>query len=253
MDRSKLLYVFPKGIKGTSIADDVSIGKNVYIGNNITIYPKVGLADECIVMDGVVLGRIPISNGNTTRPICSQYLELVIGSGTIIGCNAVLYTGSQIGNRVLIGDLASLREGCIVGDDVIIGRGVMVLYDCKIGDRSRIQDQSHLVGSMIIEEDVFVGMGVITVNDNNVYSTRFQREQVDFQGPIIRRYAVIGASATLIAGVEVGEGALVAAGAVVTKDVPPWTVVGGVPARHMKDIPQEWRRQIESLGSYHEG
>jgi acetyltransferase-like isoleucine patch superfamily enzyme len=56
---------------------------------------------------------------------------------------------------------------------------------------------------------------------------------------MIRRFAVIGPNATLLPGVEIGEGAFVAAGAVVTKDVPPWTMVAGVPARHFRDIPAE--------------
>ena len=144
------------------------------------------------------------------------FLELTIGAGSIIGCNAVIYTGSRIGNQVLIGDLASLREGCEIGDQVIIGRGVQALYECKIGNRSRIQDQVHLVGNLVVEEDVFIGMGVMTSNDNNVYLARFGLAGLDLHGPIIRRFAVIGTGAVLLPGVEIGTGAMVAAGAVVT-------------------------------------
>jgi acetyltransferase-like isoleucine patch superfamily enzyme len=245
--RPFLASVFDGGSQGISIAQDSTIGVDVHLGNHVTIYPKVELGNGCVVMDGAVLGRMPITNSNTTRPIHSQYQPLLIGDGAIIGCNAVLYTGTSIGRRVLIADLASIREGCAIGDGVVIGRGVMVLYECQIGDRSRIQDQVHLVGNMVIEEDVFIGMGVTTTNDNDVYLTRFGLARPNLRGPIIRRYAVVGAGATILPGVEIGEGAMVAAGAVVTRNIAPWTIAAGVPARHLKEIPQQWREQILQL------
>jgi acetyltransferase-like isoleucine patch superfamily enzyme len=121
-----------------------------------------------------------------------------------------------------------------------------MLYECKIGNRSRIQDQVHLVGNLVVEEDVFIGMGVMTSNDNNVYLARFGLTSLDLHGPIIRRFAVIGTGVVLLPGVEIGTGAMVAAGAVVTKNVSPWTVVAGIPAHYLKDIPSDWRQQIES-------
>ncbi len=205
------------------------------------------VGEAAIILDGAVLGRLPISNATTTRQIPHDFSELTIGAGSIIGCNTVLYTGSRIGKQVLIGDQASLREGCEIGDQVIIGRGVQALYECKIGSRSRIQDQVHLVGNLVIEEDVFIGMGVMTSNDNNVYLARFGLADLDLHGPIIRRFAVIGTGAVLLPGVEIGTGAMVAAGAVVTRNVAPWTIVAGVPATYLKDIPTDWRKQIESI------
>jgi acetyltransferase-like isoleucine patch superfamily enzyme len=198
-------------------------------------------------MDGAVLGRIPIANGTVTRPVQSGYSNLVIGEQSVIGANVVLYTGSTLGRDVLIGDLTSIREGCLVDDGAVIGRGVMVLYECQVGKFSRIQDQAHLVGNMVIEDHVFIGMGVTATNDNDVYRARFGLVQARLQGPTVRRFAVIGSGATILPGVEIGEGAIVAAGAVVSKDVPAWTAVAGVPARHLKDVPSRWRRQIERL------
>jgi acetyltransferase-like isoleucine patch superfamily enzyme len=106
---------------------------------------------------------------------------------------------------------------------------------------------------MIVEEHVFLGMGVVTTNDNDVYLTRFGLAAREQRGaPILRRFAAVGAGATILPGVEIGEGALVGAGAVVTRDVPPWTIVMGMPARVSKPVPEEWRllildrvRQIE--------
>lgn len=245
---------FVRDASGAAIAEGVVLGRETFVGNGATLYPGVTLGDDCVVLDGAVLGRIPISNGTTTRPIDSAFGTLTIGAGSIIGANAVLYTNSQFGRDVLIGDLASVREGCTVGDRAVLGRGVMVLYNCRIGSFARVQDQAHLVGDMRIEEHVFVGMQVVTTNDNDVYLTRFgigsgpstgaglSGSRRD--GPTLRRFSAIGAGATILPNVEIGEGALVAAGAVVTRDVPAWTIVAGVPAKLMRPVPDEWRALV---------
>jgi acetyltransferase-like isoleucine patch superfamily enzyme len=235
---------FRTGEHGSAIADGASVGQNSYLGRGVILYPGVQVGASCTILDGAVIGRIPISNGTTTRPVHSAFGAVVIGNGSVIGCNAVIYTDNTFGARVLIGDLASVREGCRIGDGVILGRGVMALYNCSVGAYSRIQDQVHLVGDMVVEEHVFIGMGVVTTNDNSVYIGRFGIGGGKQRGPTIRRYAVVGAGATILPNLEIGEGALVGAGAVVTRDVPPWSVVTGVPARVVRPIPDDWRAHV---------
>ena len=236
---------FDRLATGAAVAEDVTVGRDSFLGNGVTLYPGVRLGAECVVLDGASIGRLPISNGTTTRPIQSAFQEVTIGARSIVGSNAVIYTGTSFGERVLIGDLASLREGCRVSDRAIVGRGTMALYNCSIGPFARIQDQVHLVGDMIVEEHVFLGMGVVTTNDNDVYLTRFGLAAREQRGaPVLRRFAAVGAGATILPGVEIGEGALVGAGAVVTRDVAPWTIVMGVPARVREPVPEEWRRLI---------
>jgi acetyltransferase-like isoleucine patch superfamily enzyme len=227
-----------------SLSPDTVLGDNVTIGNNVTIYPKVTIGDDCRILDGAVIGRLPISTGSTTRPLTMEYLPVQIGPGCVIGCNSVLYTDVTLGHKVLIGDLCTVREGTILDDLVVLGRAY-VHRDVRFGKRTRVLDFCVVLG--IIEEDVFIGPGVGCVDDNNIYLTRFDLQSPPIQPPTIRRFAVIGPNATLIAGVEVGEGAFVSAGAVVTKDVPPWTMVAGIPARHFRDIPDEWKEQVLSL------
>src|SRR5690242_6499564 len=89
------------------LSDHVVIGQGVSIGNNVSVYPGVHIGDDCTIFDGAVLGRPPVSTGNTTRPLQKHLGPLTLGPGTIIGANAVLYAGSRIGARVMIGDLAT--------------------------------------------------------------------------------------------------------------------------------------------------
>jgi acetyltransferase-like isoleucine patch superfamily enzyme len=237
---------FEQLASGTVVAKGSELGEGTFLGRGATVYPGVTLGAGCVVLDGAVLGRIPIPNPTTTRPVDATFGRLSIGEGSIVGAHAVLYTGSSFGRQVLIGDLTSVREGCDVGDGAILGRAVMALYDCSIGPYSRIQDQVHLVGDMVVEEHVFIGMGTVTTNDNDVYLARFGARSTEQpqHGPTIRRLAVVGAGSTILPNLEIGEGAFVGAGAVVTRDVPAWTVYAGVPAREVRPVPDEWRDRV---------
>lgn len=225
-----------------SFSSDTRIGERTVIGNNVTFYPGVTVGHDCRILDGAVLGRVPRTPGNTNRPLPTEPQPLVIGDGSIIGANAVLYSGSQIGRRVLIGDLASIREGCRFADDVIFGRGSMAVYDTIIGERSRINDGALLIGE--VEADVFMGLGVRCSNDNGVYLRRYGLATYAVKGPLVRRFALIGTGANLGAGVEVGMGAIVAPQAMVTRDVLPWTRVAGTPARPFGNVSDGDRRAI---------
>jgi acetyltransferase-like isoleucine patch superfamily enzyme len=226
------------------LSDETTLGENVTIGNNVTFHGRVEIGDDTTIFDGAVLGRPPMSAGNTTRPLATSTKPLRIGRSSIVGANAVLYTGSTFGDRVLVGDLASLREGCTVADDAVIGRGVLIMYEASIGARTRIIDGAIITGLATIEEDVFIGPGVNSINDNEIYLKRFGLAAGNWRGATIRRFAVIGAGANLAAGVEIGRGALVAPSAMVTKDVEAWTLVAGVPARFLRRIQDDARQQI---------
>jgi len=223
---------------------DITIQKGVIIGNNVTFYSNVIIGENTRIFDGAVIGRPPIRVGSTTRPLNVGASSVIIGAGCVIGANVVLYTNITMDDEVLVGDLASIREGCHLGENVVVGRGVMMMYDTTVHDRSRIIDGAIITGNMLIESDVFIGPGVNTVNDNDVYLKRFDLIPFEVKGPIVRRFAVIGTGANIAASVEIGMGALVAPSAMVTHDVPAWTVVAGVPARELRKIDDETRLQV---------
>jgi len=128
--------------------------------------------------------------------------------------------------------LASIRENNVVGNNVIIGRLVMIEYFTKIGDNVKIQTGSHITGDSVVEDWVFFGDEVSTANDN----TMGRGTSADHKGFTAKRGARIGSNATLLPGVVIGENAIVAAGSVVTRDVPDKKIVMGVPARIVRDV-----------------
>lgn len=226
------------------LAEGVQLGARVTLGNNVTLHPGVVVEDDAVIMDGAVVGRAPRTAGNTNRPLPPPG-PTRIGSGSLVGCNAVLYNNITIGKHVLLGDLCSMREGCVVEEKAVIGRGVQVMYDTKVGARTRVIDGAILTGNMTIESDVFIGPGVCSVNDDDVYLKRFGLAAFSTKGPTVRRFALIGTGANLAASVEIGMGAIVAPSAMVTRDVPAWTVVAGVPAKVMREVAPGDRAAIE--------
>ncbi|MCY4467034.1 MAG: DapH/DapD/GlmU-related protein [Chloroflexi bacterium] len=226
------------------IMGSLTLGANVQVGANVTFYPDVHIGAGTIILAGAVIGRPPIAAGQLTRPLTVNNKTVHIGENCVIGSNAVLYCDLVCGESVLIGDLATVREGCRLGDQVVLGRRSTLLYNVTVGSRTRVHDGVHLTGNMVVEADVFFGPLSVASNDNEVYLRRYKLLPMELSPPVVRRFALIGTNATLAAGIEVGMGAIVAPSAMATRDVPAWTVVAGIPARTMRDVPDEDRLQI---------
>ncbi len=150
---------------------------------------------------------------------------------------AIVFAGSRIGARTILGDQSCVRERVTIGDDVVVGRGTLIENDTTIGAMSRIQAEAYITAYSTLEEHVFIAPCVVTTNDN--FMGRTERRHELMRGPTIRRGARIGGGATLCPGVEIGEDAFVGAGAVVTKDVPPRVVVVGNPATVLRDVAED--------------
>jgi acetyltransferase-like isoleucine patch superfamily enzyme len=206
------------------------------VGQNVVIYPGTVIGAGAKILDNAVVGKQPSLSPRSTAKR-EPLPPTVIGPGTIVSTGAIVFAGTQIGARVIIGDQACVRERVVVGDDVVIGRGSLVENDTTIGAMTKIQADAYITAYSTLEEHVFIAPCVVTTNDN--YMGRTEQRHALIKGPTIRRGARIGGGAILCPGIEIGEEAFVGAGAVVTKDVPPRVVVVGSPARVLRDVPAD--------------
>jgi acetyltransferase-like isoleucine patch superfamily enzyme len=219
------------------VMEDVHLGAGVSLGHNVVIHPGTLVGDRVRVGDNAVLGKPPSPARTSTARTGATLPALSIGTGTTIGAGAVIYAGTSVGQECLIADQAFVRERCMIGDFVIVGRGVTVENETTIGSYTKIQSQAYITAWMTIEEHVFIAPCVVTTNDN--YMGRTERRFTERKGAHIRRGARVGANAILLPGVTIGREAFVAAGALVTRDVPDTMLVRGSPARVIRDVPEE--------------
>ena len=220
------------------IEDNVLIGSNVEIGHNVIIRENVQIGDNCKILDGAILGKMPaVASMSATTGAPRELSPLVIGKAVTVGAGCVIYRGAEIADRVFFGDLATVREDVKIGEGTIIGRGATVENKVTIGKKTKIETNAYITAFSTIGDYCFVAPCVAFSNDN--YVGRTEERKKHFGGPILRRGARIGVGSVLLPGVEIGEDALVAAGSVVTKNVPPRMIVLGAPAKVWREVPKE--------------
>jgi acetyltransferase-like isoleucine patch superfamily enzyme len=200
------------------------------------VYPGTVLGEGVKVLENAVVGKQPTLSPRSTAKR-EPLPPTVIGAGTIVSTGAIVFAGSSIGERVILGDQSCVRERVAIGDDVVVGRGSLVENDTTIGAMTKIQADAYITAYSTLEEHVFIAPCVVTTNDN--WMGRTEKRFGNIKGPTIRRGARIGGGAILCPAIEIGEDAFVGAGAVVTKDVPPRVVVVGSPARVLRNVPED--------------
>ena len=221
------------------IHENVIIEDDVVLHDYVVIYPGTVLKAGCEVYDHSVIGKIPKTPGSTARPLKESYTQTIIGENTIVSPSCVIYAGTVIGKHTLLGDYCSIREDCKIGDYCIISRNVSVNYETEVGDYTKIMDNTHITGNMKIGNHVFISVLVATTNDNAMGRDGYNHDEIT--GATIHDYVTIGAAANILPNVDIGENAIVGAGAVVTKNVPASKVVMGVPAKVVRDV-WLWKR-----------
>jgi UDP-2-acetamido-3-amino-2,3-dideoxy-glucuronate N-acetyltransferase len=220
---------------GLILGDGVELGEGVSFGAHVVVHDNVVIGEGCTIQDGAVLGKQPVlapSSSASRQPPG----PLVLENAVTIGTGAVVFAGARIGANAIVGDQAHVRERATIGAGTVIGRGSAVGSDARLGARVRVQTNVWLTSYTVVEDDVFVGPGVVTTNDDAM--ARGGSDYV-LKGPVLRTACRVGGGVVLAPGVEVGAEAFVAAGAVVTRDVPPRVLVMGVPARVVREVPEE--------------
>lgn len=150
-----------------------------------------------------------------------------IGPNSLIRSGAIIYGDVTLGEACRTGHRVTIREETRIGDEVVVGTNVVIDGHVTIGSRVSLQTGVYLPPGTTIGDDVFVGPYAVFTNDP--YPMRVESE---LDGPVLEDHVTVGANASLLPGLTVGRGSFVAAGAVVTADVPPETLAVGNPAAH---------------------
>lgn len=190
------------------------------------IFDNVRIGPDAVIEDYCILGIAP----------AGKQLD---DPATIIGCNAlirshtVIYAGNRIGDHFQTGNKTNIRECNTIGDHVSIGALAGIEHHVRIGSHVRIHTNAFIPEYSVLEDHCWIGPHVVLTNARY---PMLPGNPKDFVGPTIKKHAKIGANSTILPGVVIGENALVGAGSVVTRDVPPGVVVAGNPARIVKNI-----------------
>jgi acetyltransferase-like isoleucine patch superfamily enzyme len=166
-------------------------------------------------------------------PRLKKSVALKIGRNPVIRSGTVIYAGTRIGNNLQTGHNAVIREQNEIADNFCLWNNSVVDYGCKIGKNVKIHSNCYIAQYTSIEDDVFIAPGVTMANDIH---PRCGFSKVCMRGPTIKKGAKIGVNVTILPYVTVGAGSLVGSGSVVTKDIPPYSVVWGNPARVRKKV-----------------
>lgn len=226
----------PAESPGLVLSPDARVGADVTFGAHVVVYGGVEIGDGCTIGDHAVLGKPPKLSSRSSTASDAPLPPLRLAPGVTVSTGAIVFAGSSVGEGSIVGDQAYVRERTSIGADTVVGRGAGVDNDCVVGDRVRLQSQVYLTAYSQVEDDVFVGPCAMTTNDDTMSR---HPPGTPLHGAVLRRACRIGGGAVLVPGVEVGVEAFVAAGAVVTRDVPARKVVWGVPARVVRDVPDD--------------
>jgi UDP-2-acetamido-3-amino-2,3-dideoxy-glucuronate N-acetyltransferase len=217
------------------------IGEGVVFGAHVVVHDGTVIGNGCVIEDHVVLGKRPrLARGSSAK---GEVGDLELGERVTVCSGAVVFAGASVAAEAILGDQSFVRERSRIGAGSVIGRGSVVDNDVTIGARVRVQTSVYLTAFTVVEDDVFVGPGATTTNDDTMNR---HGPETPLRGATLRRACRVGGATVLTPGVEIGEEAFVAAGAVVTKDVPARAVVIGIPARVMRQVPgqdllERWR------------
>jgi len=191
------------------------------------VYPNVTLGKPGKIEDFVIIGQRPVND------TAAQKGKTIIGDNFLIRSHTVIYSNNKIGKNFITGHHALIRESNNIGNNVSIGSGAVVEHHVSIGNDVRIHSRAFIPEYSVLQDGCWIGPDVVLTNS---YHPQCAYSKKCLKGPVIKRNAKIGANATILPRVVIGENSLVGAGAVVVSDVKPNSVVVGNPARVIKQI-----------------
>lgn len=203
------------------------------------------IGEQCRIQEGVIIGLCYKEGCKPT----------VLGEHSVIRTGTIIYADCRIADHFQTGHHVLIREFTEIGQHVVVGSHTVIDGQVKIGSFVKIESHCYIPTHVVINNRVFLGPNVVLTNDR--YPLKM-REKYHPEGPILEDRVTIGANVTIVPGVTVGYGSFVAAGAVVTKDVPPMHLARGNPARfeplpeHLREpnIALSWRKFADLLARY---
>lgn len=208
------------------IEDNVEIGANTYIDSNTTIRCGVKIGENSFIGSNCIVGEywmdFCVDRNTHDHP-------LTIGKNALIRSGSIIYAGSKIGADFQTGHQVTIREKSDIGDHVSVGTLSDIQGNCKIGNYVRLHSNVHIGQLSRIDDFVWLFPYVVLTNDPTPPSK-------DFVGVHIHPFAIIATGAIILPGLDIGQDALIGAGATVTKSVHPYTVAVGNPARVISDV-----------------
>jgi acetyltransferase-like isoleucine patch superfamily enzyme len=180
------------------------------------------------------------------RPGREAVAPLRLGVGARLRSGTVLYAGATVGERFETGHNVIVRESTTIGDDVSVWSNSVVDYGCRIGDRVKVHTGCYVAQFSELEDDVFLAPGVALAND---LFPGFAESAAAMRGPVIEQGAQLGVQVTVLPYVRIGRGAIIGAGAVVSRDIPAGVIAYGCPAVPKRAVPQREsvRRRLSGL------
>jgi dTDP-4-amino-4,6-dideoxygalactose transaminase/acetyltransferase-like isoleucine patch superfamily enzyme len=219
------------------IEDGVVLEEGVQLGHHVVIHRGTRVGAGTIVGDGTVLGRQPRPAATSTVKAEQELKPLLIGKSCTIGTSVIVYQGTEMLDSCFLGDNSSVRENCQLGEAVLIGQRVVVENNVRIGDYAKVQTGAYITADTELEEHVFIAPMVTTTNDN--YMGRTEKRFADRRGPTFKKGCRVGGGVTILPGVTIGDEAFIAAGSIVPRDIPPYQLVMGSPARAVRSVSED--------------
>jgi acetyltransferase-like isoleucine patch superfamily enzyme len=202
------------------------LGQNVRIGDNVVIYDGVQIGDDSIVCNDTVLGE----------PLTAYYHDgayqnppTTIGVGALIRSHSIIYAGCTIGNNFSSGHRVTIRENTTIGAHCSVGTLCDIQGQVQIGNYCRLHSNVHISQTSSLGDFVFMYPYSVMTNDPYPPSE-------DIKGGRIDSYTQVGVHAVILPGIHVGENCLIGANSLVSKSVPPFSMVNGNPAQVVMDV-----------------